>query len=102
MTAAFFGLDGGRHRYPAQGFDSPWNGWATPIVTRHTLQSLVAAEDPDGQRLTLSFRGATATLTIHDHDTDQDATVLAPDDHGHYHLVALGWTFYESRSVTAR
>lgn len=96
MTRYRFTLDEDRTVYPAEGFDPSWNGWASPIVTRETLCALIAGEDPDGQHLTLSFAGATATLYIRRPDaTHQFApTVLKPDPAGLYHLAPLGWTFH--------
>ena len=95
-TAGTFALDAGLHTYPAAGFDIPWNGWATPIVSRATLCALIANEDPLGQRLTLEFDGTIATVADRDPaGRHTDAVTLVPDADGLYHLVALGWTFHQ-------
>lgn len=89
-TAGTFALDAGLHTYPAAGFDIPWNGWATPIVSRATLCALIANEDPLGQRLTLEFDGTIATVADRDPaGRHTDAVTLVPDADGLYHLVAL-------------
>ncbi len=78
-------------RWRAVAFGTPWNGWATPIVTRETLQETlddlavawgypVGRIDPDG------------TLTVFADEPDDTITVR-PDDGGLYHLYHLGWTF---------
>jgi hypothetical protein len=71
------------------GFDSPWNGWVTPVVDREQLEHLVSVE-PD-----LSFDSA-GNLVYRSPEYALDATfVIMPTNDGLYHLVDLGWCFEE-------
>jgi|GEM_PF-2269875 len=77
-------------RWHAERFEEPWNGWATPVVTRHTLENLVedltALGDAPGKI------GADGAFTVFHDDGDFD---IQPGDDGLYHLYELGWTFID-------
>ncbi|KXP13896.1 hypothetical protein [Tsukamurella pseudospumae] len=75
--------------YFCYGFDAPWNGWATPIVDRETLERVIATTEGGH---TLSWNGDTAL--VHHVELDE-TTPLAPDTDGRFHLRDLGWTFDE-------
>ncbi|QFG10451.1 hypothetical protein KIV65_gp16 [Mycobacterium phage Anthony] len=91
-----FSLDGGKTNYDAVSYGRPWNGWATPVVTRETLERLAATEGNNGQYVSLSFDGDTATLIeLADEWRNECRFVLFPDESGYYDLSYLGWTFYK-------
>lgn len=86
-----FSLDGlPGHVFEALAFGEPWNGWATPIVTREVLEQILAAlEVPD------SLREDGTTIVIGDSrgiPSDDDVR-LVPLDGDAYDLGLLGWTF---------
>lgn len=72
--------------YRCWGFDTPWNGWDTPIVDRQTLEAVVADTGVDR----VSWDGQVAVISREDED---EAVRLEPDADGRYHLRELGWTF---------
>lgn len=94
-TPQRFTIDGWSNRYDAVSYGEPWNGWATPVVTRETLQQVVAGEDPDGEWMTLTFddNGVATLITGDDIESDIDPAELRPDADGNYDLFELGWTF---------
>lgn len=96
MDQRQFTLDGHDATWPAVRFGEPWNGFATPVVTRSTLASLLNATG-DGYR----WEGDTAlvwpTIDLGPEDEPDPESVdrLAPDTEGNYDLGALGWVFLE-------
>lgn len=92
--AGMFGLDS----YPglkwrAERFEEPWNGWATPVVTRGTLENMLTDISEPGRRpCTLRPDGV---LVVHREDYDDGDYEVEPDADGLYHLAELGWTFDE-------
>ena len=75
--------------FTCEGFDRPWNGWATPVVTREQLQELVDVEND----LSVTADGHLVYVSP-DYALD-DIFVIHPDEKGLYHLVDLGWCFDE-------
>lgn len=71
--------------WPAFGYGTPWNGWATPVVTRDTLGDLLVATEESHV-----WDGDAATVA-------DDRSALKPDATGHYDLSFLGWTFVQVR-----
>lgn len=69
------------------GFDSPWNGFVTPIVSRGQLDALVACEDD----LSVDVFGR---LVYHNAKFAITETIT-PDPDGLFHLSQLGWCFVE-------
>lgn len=65
--------------WPAIGYDEPWNGWATPVVDRVTLEGLIEGLGEEAE-----WDGDVCHL---------DGSELVPDGRGGYHLGALGWIF---------
>lgn len=88
--------------YPAVRYGKPWNGWATPVVTKQVLAALVARNQfcrvsgmPDLDRM--EWVGHTVMVLPFDVDpTDPQVKdymkVLVPDDDGTYDLGVLGYT----------
>ncbi len=80
-------------RWRAERFEEPWNGWATPVVTRETLRNLFA-DLTDGDHSPGTVRPDGQAL-IHMPDYDDGDYLIEPDDAGLYHLYELGWCFDE-------
>src|SRR5699024_8800782 len=85
------GLQDEGYQWYAVGFGHPWNGWATPIVNRGSLQCLIndLAEldgkpfgeiQPDG------------TLVVFGEEPE-DNYEITPNKYGEYALFRLGWCF---------
>ncbi len=90
MTQSYFTLDGQpEHTWTAHECGEPWNGWATPVVDRDTLQDVIATDT----RLTLRFTDAGGAI-IYDTTTD-DFDTITPTPTGHYSLRILGWRFQQ-------
>ena len=83
---------------PAGGFGAPWNGFATPIVTRETAEAIVVGSE---EFVSFDF-DANGVLTVTEPHADEDnPVVIVPDAAGLYALAPLGWVFeYENAVVT--
>lgn len=96
--AGDFGLDGLIHdgmRWHAERFEEPWNGWATPVVSRATLSNLIGDLTPLG-----GAPGSLAdddTFTVFREPDDDGNFEIEPDEAGLYHLYELGWCFVAVR-----
>lgn len=90
-----FACDMWQADYEAIAYGRPWNGWATPIVTRETLATMFATEDPSGKWMSVAFNEAGVAHIIEGDDVESDRYEydLAPDERGGYDLGVLGWTF---------
>lgn len=78
-------------KWRAERFEEPWNGWATPVVTRGVLENLLADISEPGYRpCTLRPDGVLVVLR---EDYDDGDYEIEPDADGFYHLAELGWTF---------
>ncbi|MDV7176010.1 hypothetical protein R4144_22195 [Gordonia amicalis] len=79
-----FTIDGfeSEHLWTAVRFGPSWNGWATPVVTREVLESVVEAAEGE----TLHFIETTAVLS---------GDKLRPDFEGNYDLGQIGWCFIQ-------
>ena len=91
--AGDFGIDGHDGlSWHAERFEEPWNGWATPVVTRGTLENLVEDLATDDNLVgRIEDDGA---LTVYAEDPEEN-DVVRPDGDGLYHLYELGWCFVE-------
>ncbi|MCF3940695.1 hypothetical protein [Gordonia tangerina] len=80
-----FTIDGfeAEHVWTAVSYGRPWNGWATPVVTREVLESVIAAAEGE----TLAFVENVAVIT---------GDKLKPDINGHYDLGQIGWCFVQT------
>ena len=79
------------HVWECSGFDAPWNGWASPVVSASVVLGLM---EESGWHWTAKGR----TITVVDDPGDDDVerwVPLEPDEQGYYHLRMLGWTFLE-------
>lgn len=96
MALRLFSLDslneghGYTKAWPAAAFGRPWNGWATPIVSREVLVEFFSHIR---QRHAWASDGHCVTV-FHEDDSDLDV-VLEPLEGGFYDLGMLGWTFDE-------
>lgn len=79
-------------RWRAERFEEPWNGWATPVVTRETMENLFSDLEPRGKPGTVGHDG---TITVYRGPDDDGEYEIRPDDVGMYHLAELGWMFIE-------
>lgn len=82
--------------WPAVRFGPPWNGFATPVVTRSTLASLLQRAG-EGHRWDGDVAVVWPTIDLDPGDPPDPETIdrLEPDAEGHYDLGALGWVFVE-------
>lgn len=85
------GLQGDGYRWHAIAFGEPWNGWATPIVNRATLQNLITdLAEIDGQ--TFGEIQANDELVVYGEEAE-DNYLITPNKRGEYALFSLGWCF---------
>ncbi len=93
--AGMFTCDGlNDMKWHAERFEEPWNGWATPVVTRETLANLLEdMRQHSGSALGVINRSGVVTL-FHD-EADGGNQTVHPDHDGLYHLYEFGWTFLE-------
>lgn len=77
--------------FPSVSLGSPWNGWATPVVTREVAERIAEFLEEEGALCSLTFDGDTAV--VRDLEGDQADDVLTPSPEGHYDLGGLGWMF---------
>jgi hypothetical protein len=100
MTTARYIEDWDDTPHPCESFDTPWNGWATPVVTRDQLASLAnrwaAVAVSDSQAMTIDMSGDVPIVHV-DGDLDPDAPPypLRPWADGLFHLSELGLTLWE-------
>lgn len=80
-----FTIDGfePQHVWTAVRFGPRWNGWATPVVTRDVLESVIAAAEGE----TLHFIENTAVIS---------GDKLRPGADANYDLGQIGWCFIEA------
>lgn len=103
-TIPAFTLDGLDEAWPAVWYGDRWNGWATPVVTRSTLEavlSTVASSKGDGDtKVRWEWEGAAAVIIYSEqHDgnpADEDMIPPTFDDEDLYDLGLLGWRFIET------
>lgn len=82
----------GVRSWPAVRFGEPWNGFATPVVTRETLEDLLAAVD-DGYRWEGDVVVVWSAIDLGPDDLPEYEDRLSPGADGLYDLGALGWVF---------
>ncbi|MGP7963660.1 hypothetical protein ACTVBU_10855 [Sanguibacter sp. A246] len=71
--------------FEAEGFGAPWNGWATPVVTRETLAEFIGRLEGH----TLEWTVDVARIT---YDEDVDGPFdIHPDANGLYPMAEGGW-----------
>lgn len=87
-----FTLDGLEdYSWHAAAFGARWNGWATPIVTRQTLQNLIDdLAQLDGHPF--GEIRSNGDLLVYGEEP-QDNFTVSPTEFGEYHLHVLGWCF---------
>lgn len=98
MTTARYIEDWDDTPHPCESFDEPWNGWATPVVTRDQLASLANRWDAiartDSECHTIDMSGPVPI--VHDnYDPDNAPYPLHPWADGLFHLSELGLTLWE-------
>ena len=92
--AGDFGIDGHDGlSWHAERFEEPWNGWATPVVTRRTLENLV--EDLTELGDAPGMVSASGDFTVFRDEADDGDFEIRPGGDGLYHLYELGWCFVE-------
>lgn len=94
LKAMQFSLDSLPDRsWPALRFSEPWNGWATPVVTRDVLAEVLAASgEPyrwDGNDVLLG----TAAVDLQPGQEPESYARVCASGEGSYELGQLGWTF---------
>jgi hypothetical protein len=96
MNQPRFALDGYDVTWPAVHVGTPWNGFATPVVARSTLASLLETTG-DGHRWDGDVAVVWPTIDLAPGDAPDPETVdrLEPDGEGNYDLGSLGWVFVE-------
>ncbi|MCX5044080.1 hypothetical protein OG921_12985 [Aldersonia sp. NBC_00410] len=89
-----FGLDALPERtWPALRFGEPWNGWATPVVSRDVLDQMLAASgEPHRWEGSGLWLGTPAIDVQPGQEPEFYERVRASGD-GSYDLGQLGWTF---------
>lgn len=84
--------------WPAIRFGEPWNGWATPVVTRGVLaEMLTASGEPhrwDGSNVWLG----TPAVDLQPGQDPEFYECVRPSDDGSYDLGQIGWTFTAANS----
>lgn len=78
--------------WPAERFGQPWNGFATPVVTKETLVDLLDAVN-DGHRWDGDTAVVWSAIDLGPDDEPEFEDRVDPDAEGHYDLAVLGWTF---------
>jgi hypothetical protein len=80
--------------WPAVRFGEPWNGWATPVVERSVLASvLTAISAATGEPHRWDGDLAVVAGPVGESGEPEYEDRLEPDDSGLYNLGILGWTF---------
>lgn len=89
------GLQDDGYQWHAVAFGTPWNGWATPVVTAETLQNMLddLAELDD---VVIGEIQADDGFLIYGEDPEDNYVIRAGID-DLYHLYKLGWTFLVCR-----
>lgn len=70
------------HVFLAESYGEEWNGFDTPVVTRETLQDVLASLEMPHR-----WEGTTAVLEVEDYEDR-----ITPRQDGHYDLRQTGWT----------
>lgn len=79
--------------WAALGFGTPWNGWATPIVSREVMEKFMdhVKNDPE-----LTEDLLDGTIGWEGDDAIIDGARISPMEDGSYAFGFLGWTFIEA------
>lgn len=92
-----FGLDAYDAQWQAVRFGAPWNGFATPVVSKTTMCAILATVSDghrwDGDTVVL---WPTIDLSADDEPDAETESRVVPDADGNYDLGVLGWTFAHS------
>lgn len=89
--------------WPALRFGQRWNGWATPVVSREVLASIlatVAAHTGEPHRWDGDVAVISGPVDGPGHDPRYEDR-LDPGGDGHYDLGPLGWTFVAIEEAAA-
>lgn len=78
--------------WPAVRFGEPWNGFATPVVMRATLEDLLLTVG-DGHRWEGADAVVWSAIDLAPEDPPEYEDRISPDAEGLYDLGQLGWTF---------
>lgn len=89
QTVPNFGFDFSDTSWAAVGYDSPWNGWVTPVVTRESLEKFVNWVKADEEMMELMEY----PVEWHGDTLHMEGIEISPDSHGNYHLSSLGYIF---------
>lgn len=81
------------HSWPAERFGEPWNGFATPVVTRETLADLLQSLG-EGYRWEEDTAVVWSTIDLAPGEEPEEEDRLTPDFDGLYDLGELGWVFF--------
>lgn len=85
----------GARSWPAVRFGEPWNGFATPVVTRETLEDLLKAVG-DGYRWEGADVVVWSSIDLGPDDLPEYEERLSPGRDGLYDLSSLGWVFEQA------
>lgn len=89
----------GVHEFPAVSYGTPWNGWATPVVTRETLEKFRATCEADEEIMdSLREQSGEYEGKMLEWDGDSlwiDGTLISPREDGTYAFGFIGWCFIE-------
>jgi len=78
-------------RWPALRFGAPWNGWATPVVTREALaKALAASGEPHRWEGDLAWLG-TPAADLRPGEEPEFYDPVTPGEDGTYDLGQMGW-----------
>ena len=83
----------GEHTFDAVGYGPDWNGWATPVVTRATLEDLLSRLDSEHLRGWVDGEDVLRIEYFDGRGVPSMLDQLSPEVDGTYDLGSLAWTF---------
>lgn len=86
----------GERSWPAVRYGAPWNGFATPVVHRETLEDLLQTVG-DGHRWEGDVVVLWPTIDLQPGEEPDEVDRLDPTSDGLYDLGELGWVFERVR-----
>lgn len=97
VMAAFYADANPDLVFECEGFDEPWNGWCTPIVSWEAAFDVLQ----DAEWL-VRTEGAVIFAASDAQMPEDEIVMLEPDANGLYHLRDLGWTLVEAPTYDAK